>query len=214
MGKWTFHKLPGDSRTKHTVQKPSRRKTKKITCMGVVLLPSIRITACQFLRMAYFNNRRLRGISFLKTKTSKTLLESLLFVRTCSVAQEDGKVNFPQTSWRHRTKHGVRKLSRRKTKKKILLWREREIMVFQRSGVFHFAEMGFHGFGFERQVFPVLVEISLSNTEVSCVALWCKTRAFLYKKSVPTGLVLTVPSFEHLLVLRIPLSGTLSTTGR
>ena len=29
--------------------------------------------------------------------------------------------------------------------------------VFQRSGVFHFAEMGFSGFGSDQQVFTVLV---------------------------------------------------------
>ena len=34
-GKWTFHKLPDDTRTKHVVQKLSRRKTGKI--MGASL---------------------------------------------------------------------------------------------------------------------------------------------------------------------------------
>ena len=44
---------------------------------------------------------------------------------------------------------------------------------------------------------------------------FCRTkRTNQAKLSVPTRLVLTVPSFKHLLVLRIPLSGTPSTTGR
>ena len=65
-----------------------------------------------------------------------------------------------------------------------------------------------------RSVFEVLVCIGLNNKEYTCVIFWRKSMTFLCKKSVPSGLVLTVPSFQHLLVLRIPLSGTPSTTGR
>ena len=61
--------------------------------------------------------KKFRLLCCLNTKISKTLLESLLFLRTCSVAQEAGKVNFPLLPDDSRTKHVVRKLSGRKTKK-------------------------------------------------------------------------------------------------
>ena len=44
---------------------------------------------------------------------------------------------------------------------------------------------------------------------------FCQAKQLIQTElSVPSGLVLTVPSFVHSLVLRIPLSGTPSTTGR
>ena len=43
------------------------------------------------------------------------------------------------------------------------------------------------------------------------VVLFQNTALFVCKKLVPTGLVLTIPSLEHMLVLRIPLSGTHAT---
>ena len=70
---------------------------------------------------------------------------------------------------------------------------------------------------FSRRVFEVLFFRKEALQKANRIFLFAfflldKT-ANLNKKSVPTGLVLTVPSFKHLLVLRIPLRGTPSTTG-
>ena len=55
-----------------------------------------------------------------------------MFVRTCSVAQEEGKVNFPQTSWRQQNQARRAEAFEKKNQEKFYVFVLRKLMKLKK----------------------------------------------------------------------------------